>query len=112
MKKRQYEWSSLKHKLSSKRHNGQKSVIWSLSPEQYTYVSENLGYTVYPFIFQIFTKKIVPEARNTALLKEIHHARCDGKSRIAKKLSSREQKLLSEHDIYFVPLKYKILLQA
>jgi len=76
------------------------------------FIVGTLGYNSIPYIYRISTRVIPREARTSALLKEIHFSKKQGKNRLFKKLNSHDKKLLEEHGISFVPLKYKIMLQA
>ena len=110
MKNKQYANSRTKHQLAARKEKGQTSVVWRLTSDQLDYIKDVLGYQVQPFIYRITTKKIPRDCQTNSLLKEINYKKSHGENRLIKKLSSRDRKMLEEHNIHFVPLKYKILL--
>ena len=113
MRKKSYENSKLKRQLLSKKRNGEAYTIWSLTKEQLDFVNQ-LGFSATPEIFRINTCSLKSTMRmnhTPALVKEVYRAKRDRKINLFKALTSREQKLLREHGISFVPYKYKILLQ-
>lgn len=113
MKRHDYEYSCLKHKLRTLEEKGVPSVIWHLTPDKRIYIENTLGYVTEPYIFLIKTRTFNKASLNSALLKDIHYSRTrDKKSQIFRKLNFKEQKLLKENKICFHPIKYKIILRG
>lgn len=111
MKSHDLENSKIKKQLLAKRSKGESFVIWNLTPQQVEFV-QNLGFEIIPYIFRISTKKILfKDVRNkSAILKEIHYASRDKKSRIFRKLNHSDRRLLKEYGVYYTPFKYKVIL--
>ena len=111
MKNNDLKYSKIKHQLLEKKERGENFVIWSLNSEQKEYV-QKLGFKTVPYIFRISTKKIIfKDVRNkSAILKEIHYASRENKSRIFRKLNHSDRRLLNEYGVYYTPYKYKVML--
>lgn len=112
MRESDCEYSRMKHKLFEKKLRGENFVIWSLNSKQVQYIQNNLGFEAVPYIFRISTKRIFfQDIKNkSGILKEIHFASRDKKSRIFRKLNHSDKRLLQEYGVYYTPVKYKILL--
>lgn len=111
MKSHDLENSKIKKQLLTKKNRGENFVIWSLTPQQVEFI-QGLGFETIPYIFRISTKKILfKDVRNkSAILKEVHYASRDRKSRIFRKLNHSDRRLLKEYGVYYTPFKYKVIL--
>ena len=111
MKSHDLENSKIKKQLLTKKNRGENFVIWSLTPQQVEFI-QGLGFETIPYIFRISTKIILfKDVRNkSAILKEVHYASRDRKSRIFRKLNHSDRRLLKEYGVYYTPFKYKVIL--
>ena len=113
MNKQDLENSYLESFLAKKKARGVPSIIYRLNSNQLDFVENVLGYKTIPFIFTIYTKKLVyRDIRNKGgLLKQISRAKQSNIPKIHRTLNHSEKKLLKEHDIFYVPYKRIILLK-
>ena len=108
MKNRDYRMLKIKNQLRRLKQNGVEYVLWSLNDEQTKYV-ENLGYEVIPCIFKIRAKRLIFKDtwNKSSLLRQVNFSK---KASFIRKLSKKEQRLLDENDVYYTPVKKKIVL--
>ena len=99
--------------LTKKKALGIPSIIYSLNSKQLYFVQKQLGYETIPFIYRIYTKKLIYRdiRYKGGLLRQIYHANQNNKSQIHRPLNHSEKELLREHGIFYVPVKYIVKLK-
>lgn len=112
MKKKYLNNLQLEHFLYKKKTLGKSSIIYPLNSRQRTFIENNLGYKTVPYIYRIYTKQLnYKDIRNKGgILMDVYRAKRNDKSQIHCPLSHSEKKLLKDHNIFYEPFKYKIIL--
>ena len=110
MQHKNFELSRTKKILLDKKRRGEKYVTWKLSKQQEEVV-DRLRLKRVPWLYEIKTKKFsnVCSLQYT-ILRDIHYAWKRGKKTIVTQLNRRDIEVLSEYDVQFHVLKYKIYL--
>lgn len=113
MRKKYLSNSQLKHFLNKKKSLGKPYIIYPLNSRQRIFIENDLGYNTVPFIYRIYTKQLnYQDIRyKGGILMAIHRAKRNNKSQIHRPLSHSEKKLLKDHNIFYEPFKYKIILK-
>jgi len=112
MKKKYLSNSQLKQFLYKKKSLGKPSIIYPLNSRQRIFVEDDLGYITVPFIYRIYTKQLnYKDIRNKGgILMDVYRAKRNDKSQIHCPLSHSDKRLLKEHNVFYEPFKYKIIL--
>ena len=113
MNKKDLDNIHLKQFLEDKKSRGVPLIVYRLNSEQLDFVENVLLYKTIPFIFTIYTKKLVyKDIRNKGgILLEVYRAQKNSKSKLHRTLTHSKKKLLNEHDIFYVPFKRIIMLR-
>ena len=113
MNKKDLDNIHLKQFLEEKKSRGVPSIVYMLNSEQLDFVENVLNHKTIPFIYTIYTKKLVyKDIRNKGgILLEVYRAQKNSKSKFHRTLTHSEKKLLDEHDIPYAPFKHFILLK-
>ena len=109
MKRGDYVASRTKKTLLAKKWNGEKEVVWKLTPTQLEVAKS--CFRVEPWLYAIKTRPFNDIRNlNSTLLKDIHFAYKKRKRIIVRKLKRSELKLLLGVGIKPIEFKYKIYL--
>ena len=84
-----------------------KEVVWRLSQKVKTEVEKR--YIVEDFLYEIRTKCFNDIRTKDKLIREVHMASKAKKKTICRQLSNMEKEILEKNNVYFRPVKYRIL---
>ena len=110
MKNKQNEVSRLKWTLLKKRRDGVRQVIWRVDSKAQKDEVLRLGFSMEPWLYEIWTRPFKFIKDKPSLMKDVHYAYKRGKKCIVRHLTKRDVELLKEFDVYVRVIKYKITL--